>query len=177
MVFGRKKKKDAEAEAIMDQILAATGETDLTADPDAPKPKIKKKKPSSQDRKGKQVTDNPLVLYGEKIALTLAILASGFLIYSGMNAGKDNMGQTFNKTADQLDEQIRTANSAISNGDWDQEKETYTTDTEQSFEQRAVADNFALFCVYNHQAVVESGQYIEPFTSLIQRHTGRAAAG
>ena len=139
MVFGRKKKKDAEAEAIMDQILAATGETDLTADPDAPKPKIKKKKPSSQDRKGKQVTDNPLVLYGEKIALTLAILASGFLIYSGMNAGKDNMGQTFNKTADQLDEQIRTANSAISNGDWDQEKETYTTDTEQSFEQRAVA--------------------------------------
>ena len=72
--------------------------------------------------------------------MTLAVLASGFLIYSGWNAGEDNMGQTFNKTADQLDEQIRTANTAISSGDWDQEKETYTANTEQSFEQRAVAE-------------------------------------
>ena len=142
MVFGRKKKKDAEAEAIMNAVLAATGEEDLTADPDAPKPekpKKSKKKASSNEPKGKQVTDNPLVLYGEKIALTLAVLASAYLIYSGLNAGKDTTGSTFSKTPSDLDSQIQTAKNAISGGDWDQEKEAYTADLEQSFEQRAVA--------------------------------------
>jgi len=142
MVFGRKKKKDAEAEAIMNAVLAATGEDDLTADPDAPKPEkpTKSKKSSSgQGRKGKQVTDNPIVLYGEKIALTLAVLASGYLIYSGLNAGKDAMGNNFSKTPEELQTQITAANSAISNGDWEQEKELYTADLEQPFEQRAAA--------------------------------------
>ena len=86
MVFGRKNKKDAEAEAIMDSILAATGEEDLTSDPDASKAKKAKTKRTTKQRKGKQVTDNPLILFGEKIVLTLAVLASGFLIYSGINA-------------------------------------------------------------------------------------------
>ena len=142
MVFGRKKKKDAEAEAIMNAVLAATGEDDLTADPDAPKPEkpAKSKKSSSgRGRKGKQVTDNPIVLYGEKIALTLAVLASGYLIYSGLNAGKDAMGNNFSKTPEELQTQITAANSAISNGDWDKEKELYTADLEQPFEQRAAA--------------------------------------
>ncbi len=138
MVFGRKKNKEAEAEAIMNAVLAATGEADLTADPDAPQAETgKKKKDSSERKKGKQITDNPLVLYGEKIALTLAVLASGYLIYSGLSAGKDEMGNRFNQTPDQLDQQIQNARSAISSGDWDKEKESYTQDTEKSFEQRA----------------------------------------
>ena len=139
MVFGRKKKKDAEAEAIMDAVLAATGEEDLTSDPDAPKPKKARKKRATNQKKGKQVTDNPLILYGEKIALTLAVLASGFLIFSGINSGKDSTGQTFEKTAEQLEQQIQAAKSAISGGNWDDEKETYTADTEQSFQQRSTA--------------------------------------
>jgi len=139
MVFGRKNKKDAEAEAIMDAVLAATGEEDLTSDPDAPKAKKAKTKRTTNQKKGKQVTDNPLILFGEKIALTLAVLASGFLIFSGINAGKDPSGQTFEKTSEQLEQQIQAANSAISGGDWDDEKGTYTADTEQSFEQRATA--------------------------------------
>ena len=140
MVFGRKKKKDAEAEAIMDAVLTATGEEDLMADPDTPKPKTaKKKSSSSKEKKGKQVTDNPLVLYGEKIALTLAFVASGYLIYSGLNAGKNQSGQTFDKTTEQLEQQIQAANSAISGGDWDQEKETFVVDNDQSFEQRSTA--------------------------------------
>ena len=49
------------------------------------------------------------------------------------------MGNNFSKTPEELQTQITAANSAISNGDWDQEKELYTADLEQPFEQRAAA--------------------------------------
>ena len=46
MVFGRKKKQD-QAEAIMDAVLRASGETDLTADPSAPA-KVMQKQPTAK---------------------------------------------------------------------------------------------------------------------------------
>ena len=138
MVFGRKNKKDAEANAIMDAVLAASGEENLTADPEAHELKpAKKKNSSSREKKGKQVTDNPLILYGEKIALTLAILLSGYLIYSGFDAGKDQTGQKFNKTAEDLNKLIKKADDTIhlkGPERWNDEKATFTKDTEKSYE-------------------------------------------
>ena len=114
MVFGRKKKQDA----IMAAVLRASGETDLTADPSASASVMKKKSAAKTENKSKPISDNLLIVHAEKIALTVAILLSGYLIYAGMGAGVDDQGNRFNKDSKALDATITRANTTITEGKW-----------------------------------------------------------
>ena len=119
MVFGRKKKQDA----IMDAVLRASGETDLTADPSAPAKVMKKQSAAKTESKSKPISDNLLIVHAEKIALTVAILLSGYLIYAGMGAGVDDQGNSFKKESTDLDKLITEANTSITEGKWNNEKD------------------------------------------------------
>ncbi|MEE2844396.1 MAG: hypothetical protein VX761_07785, partial [Planctomycetota bacterium] len=115
MVFGRKKKQDQE-NAIMDAVLRASGETDLTADPSAPAKVMKKQIAAKTESKSKPISDNPSIVHAEKIALTAAVLLSGYLIYAGMGAGVDDQGKRFDKDSVALDKKITEANNKITGG-------------------------------------------------------------
>ncbi|MDE0817006.1 MAG: hypothetical protein OSA92_05065 [Pirellulaceae bacterium] len=130
MVFGRKKKQDA----IMDAVLRASGETDLTADPSAPAKVTKKQSAAKTKSKSKPISDNLLIVHAEKIALTVAILLSGYLIYAGMGAGVDDQGNSFKKESTDLDKLITEANTSITEGKWNNEKDNYLV---TSYESRA----------------------------------------
>jgi hypothetical protein len=149
MVFGRKKKQDA----IMAAVLRASGETDLTADPSAPASVMKKKSPAKTESKSKPISDNLLIVHAEKIALTVAVLLSGYLIYAGMGAGVDDQGNRFSKDSKALDETITRANTNITEGKWIDEKGNYLV---TSYESRAKnsqmtinADNYSPAQLFN----------------------------
>jgi len=148
MVFGRKKKQD-QADAIMDAVLKATGETDLTADPTATTKAIKTKPTATSKSKSKPISDNLIIVHAEKIALTAAVLLSGYLIYAGMGAGINNLGKTFEKTREGLDTRITEANNKITNGSWAQEQDNYSNDLVTSYETRA----------QNSQVTINSNDY------------------
>jgi hypothetical protein len=131
MVFGRKKKQD-QADAIMDAVLQATGETDLTADPNAPAKFIKKQSVATTENKSKPISDNLLIVHAEKIALTVAVLLSGYLIYAGMGAGVDDLGKRFDKNGEQLDNKITEANNNITIGSWEKEQDNYLVTSYES---------------------------------------------
>ena len=124
MVFGRKKKQD-QADAIMDAVLRASGETDLTADPSAPTKVRQNKSAAKTESKSKPISDNPIIVHAEKIALTLSVLLSGYLIYAGIGAGVDDQGKRFDKDSVALDKKITEANNKITSGSWEKERDNY----------------------------------------------------
>jgi hypothetical protein len=136
MVFGRKNKQ-SQADAIMDAVLKATGETDLTADPTAPAKVVKRKLAAIAKSKSKPISDNLFIVHAEKIALTIAMLLSGYLIYAGMGAGVNDQGKGFTKTREDLDTRITEANNEITDGSWEQEQDTYSEDLVTSYENQA----------------------------------------
>ena len=148
MVFGRKKKQD-QADAIMDAVLQATGETDLTADPTAPVKVIPNNSVGTAKLKSKPISDNLFIVHAEKIALTIAILFSGYLIYAGMGAGINDLGKSFKKTREGLDTKITEATNKITDGNWAKEKGNYSKDLVTSYETRAK----------NSQITINSGDY------------------
>ncbi|MEC7565580.1 MAG: hypothetical protein VX738_07840 [Planctomycetota bacterium] len=146
MVFGRKKKQE-QAEAIMDAVLNATGEADATDDPaSAPTPKAKKSKSTiSGQSKSKPVSDNFIIVHAEKITLTLAVLLSGYLIYAGFNSGMNENGDRFSKTVDNLKTSTTSAENKIKNGDWAREQEeVYPNGLKPTYEERATASQIKI---------------------------------
>ncbi len=130
-VFGRKKKQEQQ-DGIMGGVLRASGETDLTADSSAPAAATKKKKAAKTASKSKPVSDNPIIVHAEKIALTVAVLLSGYLIYAGMGAGVDDQGNRFNKDSKALDKTITEAKISITDGKWNDEKGNYLVTSYES---------------------------------------------
>ncbi|MBT4692764.1 MAG: hypothetical protein HOB73_05430, partial [Planctomycetaceae bacterium] len=131
MVFGRKNKQD-QADAIMDAVLKASGEIDPTADPTAPVKVRKKQSAITAKSKSKPISDNLLIVHAEKIALTVAVLFSGYLIYAGMGAGVNDLGKRFDKNGEQLDSKITEANNNITVGSWEKEQDNYRVTSYES---------------------------------------------